>query len=938
MAPKKPAATAKAKAKASPGPGIGARRSPRKLTPSTKVAEEALRTTVSPGKVVKKTPAKKASPAKKGGKASSPQKKQEEPSPPKKASPTKEGSPAKKASPAKRASPEKKVSPGKQASPAKKTTRATATTKASPAPASKVTKPRGRPPKASPAKDTDVEDDDAASTPKPRGRPRKTSPAKKESIFVDVEDEEFAGSGGRAPRATKGAKAKVSPKKPSPAKSKKTSPAKSKKTSPAKSVGAESGAETDGGEVPPKRGRGRPKKVTFNTDDLDLDHLPSQQHVDAAYKYLNIAPGRASRMSDEAVFEAVEPAVREQRAQREWGILPAGGAGAAVRTIGRARDSFLLERLGAGQSIDSRGVPVGLAKSPPKRPSKSAGLAEDKWTDSPAKKQRKKSGADEEPEAGKGRNFSMGGVRKSIEGAIGALVGSPSQSRKGSKSPIPARTRAGSVAQSPAGNHSASPAKPSTTRKAKSASPSKGRSPSQRGRSASPAKPKERDNAVELPRAQSKSPARSRKPSTTTNNQNGRASRQPSPNKDPTDAVKSLAGSRKGSASSSKDTGKGVVGSVNDGFQKLPQPKPRRPSGSPSPSASPTSRQGSPHRPNSRKAGGPIRSDTEDLEHAVRNIATAEEQRTRDASLAKLPLPKRQQKKPSTWEKSQAGARGDNGGDDEDELAPPSQPPSRHGSRSPSRQKTPEPPAGPSRAMSPNKPSSPSKQPSRNNSASDAPSKQASRNNSAVHPAPPQRSHSAGSTGAGKALAKKPLGLGEASAPDRGIVRSSTNPQYIPGTEKDNPFFETMPAPEVWHRRMPPYFPFGETPFMENALSKQINEDLARGKEDAVEKKGIIGGLRDAAADLGRRISGVFSPSPERPVQRPAYKSAWELPTVPEEAVEKAMKRLERQLTSQPSAGEKRKASASSSPSRKRQQTGHLMSGGLLDEEDILPH
>jgi hypothetical protein len=29
---------------------------------------------------------------------------------------------------------------------------------------------------------------------------------------------------------------------------------------------------------------------------------------------------------------------------------------------------------------------------------------------------------------------------------------------------------------------------------------------------------------------------------------------------------------------------------------------------------------------------------------------------------------------------------------------------------------------------------------------------------------------------------------------------------------------------------MPPYFPFGETPFMEREISRQIEEDLARGR------------------------------------------------------------------------------------------------------------
>jgi len=67
--------------------------------------------------------------------------------------------------------------------------------------------------------------------------------------------------------------------------------------------------------------------------------------------------------------------------------------------------------------------------------------------------------------------------------------------------------------------------------------------------------------------------------------------------------------------------------------------------------------------------------------------------------------------------------------------------------------------------------------------------------------------------------------------PGRGEIISPTNPQTIPSlSNKPNPFHETLPAPEIWHRRMPPYFPFGETPFMEREISRQIEEDLARGK------------------------------------------------------------------------------------------------------------
>lgn len=45
-----------------------------------------------------------------------------------------------------------------------------------------------------------------------------------------------------------------------------------------------------------------------------------------------------------------------------------------------------------------------------------------------------------------------------------------------------------------------------------------------------------------------------------------------------------------------------------------------------------------------------------------------------------------------------------------------------------------------------------------------------------------------------------------------------------------DPWAEEMPRPEVWHRRMPNSFPFGETPFMEVKMSEQISRDLGEGK------------------------------------------------------------------------------------------------------------
>ena len=67
----------------------------------------------------------------------------------------------------------------------------------------------------------------------------------------------------------------------------------------------------------------------------------------------------------------------------------------------------------------------------------------------------------------------------------------------------------------------------------------------------------------------------------------------------------------------------------------------------------------------------------------------------------------------------------------------------------------------------------------------------------------------------------------------RDNIISPTNPQMIESLNKPNPFHETLPAPEIWHRRMPPYLPFGETPFMEREISRQIEEDLARGKRSS---------------------------------------------------------------------------------------------------------
>ncbi|KAF7186298.1 hypothetical protein HII31_12373 [Pseudocercospora fuligena] len=93
--------------------------------------------------------------------------------------------------------------------------------------------------------------------------------------------------------------------------------------------------------------------------------------------------------------------------------------------------------------------------------------------------------------------------------------------------------------------------------------------------------------------------------------------------------------------------------------------------------------------------------------------------------------------------------------------------------------------------------------------------------------------------------------------------------------DRENPFFQTMPAEEVWHRRMPPYFPFGETPYMEKVMSDQINEDLARGHEEAIKKATVVpqsSGILESITSIPGRIAGSISSafrSPERELEPP---------------------------------------------------------------------
>lgn len=71
-------------------------------------------------------------------------------------------------------------------------------------------------------------------------------------------------------------------------------------------------------------------------------------------------------------------------------------------------------------------------------------------------------------------------------------------------------------------------------------------------------------------------------------------------------------------------------------------------------------------------------------------------------------------------------------------------------------------------------------------------------------------------------------GNGENGTEKSGPVLSTEEVKRL----REDPWYEEMPRPEVWHRNMPDRFPFGDTPYMEIEMSKQISKDLGEGIAD----------------------------------------------------------------------------------------------------------
>ncbi|CAD0111573.1 unnamed protein product [Aureobasidium uvarum] len=120
-----------------------------------------------------------------------------------------------------------------------------------------------------------------------------------------------------------------------------------------------------------------------------------------------------------------------------------------------------------------------------------------------------------------------------------------------------------------------------------------------------------------------------------------------------------------------------------------------------------------------------------------------------------------------------------------------------------------------------------------------------------------------------------------------------------------------LPHPEIWHRKEAARFPYGETPYMEQVMSRQITADLARGREakDALEG-GNYYALKKVLGDIKNYI---LPPAPPAAPFDP-----WKLPEVAYEDVLDADQWMN-VLSKEETTGSKRKAvpSRSRSPAKR---------------------
>ncbi|KAF2212261.1 hypothetical protein CERZMDRAFT_84637 [Cercospora zeae-maydis SCOH1-5] len=171
---------------------------------------------------------------------------------------------------------------------------------------------------------------------------------------------------------------------------------------------------------------------------------------------------------------------------------------------------------------------------------------------------------------------------------------------------------------------------------------------------------------------------------------------------------------------------------------------------------------------------------------------------------------------------------------------------------------------------------------------------------------------------------------------ERGNIISSTNPPLMDivvgqdGNGNDivqqrvNPFFETLPGPEVWHRKMPPYFSFGETKYMQQVISDQINRDLNRKHSNVPKSPAKPTESVGLLSSVGNSIMSLISPSKQSQapqameVDEPAgpmtkRMDQWELPELTKaekEAVIEEARQTAQQFAQQASPTRKRSATS----------------------------
>ncbi|CAD0091258.1 unnamed protein product, partial [Aureobasidium vineae] len=116
-----------------------------------------------------------------------------------------------------------------------------------------------------------------------------------------------------------------------------------------------------------------------------------------------------------------------------------------------------------------------------------------------------------------------------------------------------------------------------------------------------------------------------------------------------------------------------------------------------------------------------------------------------------------------------------------------------------------------------------------------------------------------------------------------------------------------LPHPEIWHRKEAARFPYGETPYMEQVMSRQITADLARGREakDALEG-GNYYALKKVLGDIKNYILPAAPPA--------APFDPWKLSQVAYEDVLDADQWMN-VLSKKETTGTKRKAASSRSRS-----------------------